>query len=69
MTDKRYDSLKEGQNIYWRWRKDAKGWEYATVYLPKDCSSLIHLRHENPVGLVYWTIADPNDIDYREAKS
>jgi len=69
MTDKRYDSLKEGQHIYWRWRKGGQGWEYATVYLQSDCASLIHLRHESPVGAIYWTVADPNDIDYRECKS
>jgi hypothetical protein len=69
MTDKRYDSLKEGQTIYWRWRKDGKGWKYATVCLNDDCASLIDLRYDDSIGGVSWTVVDPNDIDYRECKS
>jgi hypothetical protein len=67
MKDKRYDSLKSGQQIYWRFRKDGRGYKVGTVCTISGCPSLIDIRNDDPIsaGVTFITV-DPMDIDYYE---
>ena len=59
----------DGRAIYWRWRQERKGWQYAKVRADKTCPSLITLVHEDEISeITHFIVADPNDIDWREAK-